>query len=135
MARILFLDDMSERQEAAREIAKKLDVEIYSAYDAEAAINRLENNLFSAASLDHDLAEEHYGRSYTESPPASGIEVARWIAEHSTPTLVMVHSWNPVGSTNMVNVLCDNPSLRVFKEIFSRPVFEQFLRIVLEEKR
>mgnify|MGYP003439382144 CR=1 FL=1 len=58
------------------------------------------------AFLDHDLADEHYSEPYASSSSTvhSGRAVARWIAEHGTPPVVVIHSFNPDGAQAMANI-------------------------------
>lgn len=104
--KILFLDDMEARHQAFRDYAENHIVT--HVYTAEEAIKALERETFDAAALDHDLAEEHYQQigTYVESGRnRSGRAVARWIAEHGTPKLALVHSFNPDGSREMAHAL------------------------------
>jgi CheY-like chemotaxis protein len=106
---ILFLDDMEERHDLATAIAKEHGHEIIHAYTAEQAIWFLGKAHVDAASLDHDLADEHYSGPYaspaTGGTAHSGRAVARWIAEHRKPPRVLVHSFNPVGAKAMIETL------------------------------
>jgi hypothetical protein len=61
-------------------------------------------------SLDHDLADEHYGDSggYMGGPSyreMTGYDVVLYMAEHSIwPEVVRVHSANPVGARAMAQL-------------------------------
>lgn len=76
---------------------------------AEEAIAVLKTGLVKKASLDHDLAWEHYpwndsGQPYIEQ---TGYSVVCWMEENNVwpPEGVSVHSQNPVGSRRMRDVL------------------------------
>lgn len=107
--RILFLDDMEVRHTTARAAAEAHGHEMISAYTAEDAIGWLEREAFDVAFLDHDLADEHYSAPYaspsTGGTAHSGRAVARWIAEHGTPPIVVIHSFNPDGARAMAETL------------------------------
>ena len=105
--KILFLDDMKARHDAFDDYAKGHDVS--HAWTAEDAIRMLASESFDAASLDHDLADEHYSAPYASPAMGgtahSGRAVAREIARAGAPMRVMVHSFNPDGSREMCQIL------------------------------
>ena len=109
--RVLFLDDMEARHQLARDIAATCDIVLDHAYTAEDAISRLGSSSFDAASLDHDLADDHYSGPYVSPAMGgtahSGRAVARWIAKHGGPKKVLVHSFNPDGALSMVRTMRD----------------------------
>jgi CheY-like chemotaxis protein len=89
-------------------------------WTAPKAIEALDSHKpFDLVMLDHDLAEEHYltlseGMSEDRLPgqdeyaPGTGMDVAEHIAAmpvDKQPKLVIVHSYNPLRSVEMYNVL------------------------------
>lgn len=75
------------------------------------AIKELATGKYDFASLDHDLAPEHY--PWLEKTPedyvdATGYDVVKWLEEHPEfwPARgTCVHSANPVGRENMLVVV------------------------------
>lgn len=61
------------------------------------------------ASLDHDLADEHYpwrGVDYEQYTEKCGYDVVKWMMSHSIfPVKVIIHTMNPVGAANMIKEL------------------------------
>ena len=72
---------------------------------AEQAIRMLEKySPYDLVSLDHDLG----GNICCPSDEVSGYVVAKYISEmpiDKLPKCVVIHSFNPVGAENMINVL------------------------------
>src|ERR1039458_5643495 len=66
-------------------------------------------------SLDHDLGAEvpFHNQHDTpnenlrgSSPDGSGYDLVRWMVTHRlVPSIVRIHSWNPVGAERMANAL------------------------------
>ena len=103
--KILFLDDDPGRIRKARlQFANDFLIE---AETAEQAIEMLERESpFDLVSLDHDLG----GNIYCPSDEVSGYAVAKYISsmpKDKLPGRVIIHSFNPVGAENMINVLTD----------------------------
>lgn len=101
--RILFLDDDYERLELAK---KNFDGhDLYLATTVKEAINCLEDaSPFDMVYLDHDLG----GKQMVESGESTGYEVAEFIKQmpkYLLPKRVIIHSFNPVGALNMLNLL------------------------------
>lgn len=78
---------------------------------ADEAIALLKTGAVTQASLDHDLAPEHY--PFAEVPEAeykekTGYTVVLWMEENNVWPVdgVTVHSMNPVGRTRMMVVIC-----------------------------
>lgn len=75
------------------------------------AVRAMRTFRYDWASLDHDLADEHYFHLATTGWPEpepdlkekTGYQFALWMAEHKLwPTHgVMIHTHNPVGARNM----------------------------------
>lgn len=114
--RVLFLDDSPERrQRAQRELIGHV---VFMAQDAPEAIHWLDTaERFDLAMLDHDLG----GRVYTHDEPIPGPEgngqlVANHIAAmlpENRPSVVVVHSFNPIGAGRMVDTLVYSGYLRM----------------------
>lgn len=120
--RVLTLDDMEIRQHAFRRWF--LTHEHECVYTAPEAIRLLGGPAYDIVMLDHDLAEEHYltvseGLSEVVLPgeptysPGTGMDVVDFIVAQkradapNAPKLVIVHSWNPTRSIEMVARLRD----------------------------
>jgi CheY-like chemotaxis protein len=101
--KILFLDDDSIRIRQARIDFVKDELSV--AETAGQAIHMLEKNSpYDLASLDHDLG----GNIYCPSDEVSGFAVAEYISKmhkEKMPKQVVVHSFNPDGAANMMQVL------------------------------
>lgn len=134
--RILFLDDMEARHAAFGAYAQRYGFLVDHAYTAEQAIIMLETGFpYVAASLDHDLADEHYRMPYSSPSMGgtahSGRAVARWIAEHGRPRFVMIHSFNPDGAEAMKDALLSNKdSALVFRAPFGPNSCESWLSML-----
>jgi hypothetical protein len=122
--KILFLDDMPVRHEAF--LRNHIGHSVDQVWDAKQAIERLNENVYDVACLDHDLAEEHYEQFEAhEYSPGTGMDVVDYICVmplEKRPKNVIIHSLNPRG-VEMVNRLLDagvramrapfRPSLRI----------------------
>jgi len=101
--KILFLDDNINRREYARK--QFSNDEYFEAETAEEAIKLLnEQSPFYLVSLDHDLG----GKTFVLSNEESGYWVAKHIAQmplSMRPTKVIIHTYNPAGSRNMMDEL------------------------------
>ena len=113
MDRVLILDDDEDRHVAFRK--KYPTAELTHVYTSKEAIKKLENESFDWVFLDHDLG----GQMMVKSGDDTGYEVANWMSEHidRLPTKgILLHSLNPVGRKNMMNVL-----RRVDIDVYDRP--------------
>lgn len=95
---------MRIRHDAFDRLCDGLDVEVWHAYSAKDAIQRLRNVArFNCAFLDHDLER---------GDAEDGWVVAEYIALHmdrgQQPLNVVIHSWNHNGARNMENILRDH---------------------------
>jgi CheY-like chemotaxis protein len=81
-----------------------METEIYSAVDAEAAVDLLDHEKFDIMFLDHDLGTVELMDINDEK---SGSVVAKHMAEnHPSPrACVIIHSQNPAGSQYMYQTL------------------------------
>lgn len=100
--RILFLDDNHDRHHAFRSLS--IGHVVDHAYTARQAIDFLRENRYDLVSLDHDLDwQATAGLTPLEE---TGYVVADFIAAmESAPTVVNVHSLNPVGAARMMDTL------------------------------
>lgn len=105
MLKILILDDDHKRH---RKFSKNFGTEdlkhVFTSHDA---IRCLECHDYDYVFLDHDLN----GKIMEESGPDTGYEVAEWIAnnpDRQPNKLVIVHSLNNIGASNMQSVLKDS---------------------------
>lgn len=75
------------------------------------AIDMLKTGLVQYASLDHDLAEEHYaGGGYCDTgyeAAATGYDVCKWMVDNNVypTTFLKFHTANPVGRINMTQLI------------------------------
>lgn len=101
--KVLFLDDDKDRMKHARR--HFMNETLSEAETAQDAIKMLEKySPYDLVSLDHDLG----GNIYCPSDDNSGYAVAKYISKmpkELLPKHVVIHSFNPVGSQNMINVL------------------------------
>lgn len=81
------------------------------AHTAAEAIERLKKGDVTQASLDHDLAPEHYvvkpGDPYSHCGDMCGCAVVKWMEENEVwpEHGVIVHSQNPAGAARMRQVI------------------------------
>ncbi len=113
-ARILFLDDMRERQESfQRQLVGTGLSSPWCAWDGEQAQKLIAEKDFDVVFLDHDLADDQYaehksGIVTVASKALSGTEIADQIAalpKARRPKLAVVHSWNRYGANRMATAL------------------------------
>lgn len=94
--KILILEDSPERVSAfLARIPGPHDLTFCNT--AQDCIQHLKSEIYDWLSLDHDLAD-------AETPnPGTGYDVAKWLEENPdrVPGVVMVHSANPVGQSNL----------------------------------
>lgn len=103
--KILFLDDNINRCEYARERFKGQDYFEANTTDEAIAILKAQSR-FDLVYLDHDLG----GKTFVPSNEESGYWVAKFISEmpfSKRPYKVVVHTYNPAGARNMMDVLKD----------------------------
>jgi CheY-like chemotaxis protein len=103
--RVLLLDDDTRRHTwfSKRFTGDLLDI----ADDVSAAIHLLEENVYDAIFLDHDLLPEHYGSNESDEKH-SGLAVAAWLAARpqiQPASTIIVHTRNADGAMRMVEQL------------------------------
>lgn len=102
--KILILDDCGVRHDLCDRLLGD-EHDLTHTYTVEQAIARLDEREFDLAMLDHDLGGPHTGKV-----------VARHIAKTGHPEFVLVHSWNPVGASDMCQIL--RPKVTVLRSPF-----------------
>jgi CheY-like chemotaxis protein len=113
--KILVLDDDETRLASFRK--KLIGHVVECVKESKEAIRALENDLFDAVSLDHDLG----GQVFQKSGENTGYEVAQWLHDHEDrkPKTIIIHSFNPAGAKNMMDLLpgaIHNPGVWLLKE-------------------
>lgn len=74
-----------------------------TAADAIRVIEEFKDDEYLFLDLDHDLGE---GNEIDDDIAPSGYDICRWIVEHQIPLIGFhIHSMNPVGVTNMRQLL------------------------------
>lgn len=100
-ARVFVLEDNSKRLSW---FCERLPDAAF-AYDANTAITRLANEQFDVLFLDHDLQP----RLMDSGEEDTGYTVAKFLASeqniHNRDCQIIVHSWNPAGAANIVNLI------------------------------
>lgn len=94
----VFLDDVRQLEDQFWNID---ETEWVTARTVDEAIRHLETGEVEIISLDHDLGEFN---------PETGYDVAKWIEEKVAtsdfiPPTIWVHSMNPVGRRNIIQVI------------------------------
>ena len=106
--RVLFLDDDKGRVDSFKENhLDRKDLKIVWAETANEAILEFGEHHWDIVCLDHDLGE--FGNC-SGMHPGTGMDVVDWMIDNMRgdipkPELVVVHSWNPVRATEMVERL------------------------------
>lgn len=100
----LFLDDVRNPPDSSWSVVRSYDEFVKFVLD---------NGVPDVVSFDHDLAIDHYPffeqspthtipyDSYTEK---TGYHAAQWLVGQGYPKIVIVHTQNPVGAMNIINV-------------------------------
>ena len=108
----LFLDDFRMPKDVydylLQPIYISVEWEIVRNYD-EFVKTIIEKGIPEIISLDHDLADEHYGSqvSYDQYTEKTGYHCAKWLIYYcidnnkKLPTEILIHSMNTVGSLNI----------------------------------
>ncbi len=84
--------------------------EIYITRTVSETLAQLAHQSFDVVSLDHDLGGEQMVDSHSET----GYEVAKFISKMSDPPkVIIVHTFNPTGASNMMSVMKNLKVLRI----------------------
>jgi hypothetical protein len=105
---VFLLDDDRRRHEWFRKRFKGDYLEI--AEGVEEALTALQDGVYDAIFLDHDLLPEHY-KSSAHDDERTGYAIAKWLAEHPAlhrASYIIVHTRNADGAIRMVEILRDN---------------------------
>jgi CheY-like chemotaxis protein len=103
--RILIVEDNAERIKAFIDNYTSI-AKLSLVLDTKDAIGTLEeNDPFDVIFLDHDLG----GETMVQSGKGTGYEVAQWLVDNpdKMAQFVILHSLNPTGRLNMLEVLTD----------------------------
>jgi len=98
---ILILEDDHERHEAF--LRNLIGANVVIVETATDAIQELSKSVWDYLFLDHDLG----GQQMVESGPGTGYKVALWLEQNPDrqPENIIIHSYNPYGSTMMKKAL------------------------------
>jgi CheY-like chemotaxis protein len=132
-ARVLFLDDMSERHKTFRGVTSELDVIIDAAYSASEAIQALKDRPYDQVFLDHDLSEDDI-MSVVGQPTRvpTGMTVVDFICVmEEPPREIFIHTCNDPAGWEMHRRLHEaHPGINVRKLPF--PHLIHFIEISQE---
>jgi CheY-like chemotaxis protein len=112
--KILILEDSCERIKIMSETFINDNMVVTNC--AETAIEFLNNIKFDLIMLDHDLGGDVYVNINDEN---TGSEVCRKINKLNKDSIVVIHSWNKVGGTNMALLLKDKEFSNINKSFFN----------------
>jgi CheY-like chemotaxis protein len=101
--KILILDDDEIRQRLFKKKYSDPLFDLTQCYDVKSTIENLKTETYDYIFLDHDLGSQQM----VDSGDNTGYEVAVWINENLNyiPRCIYIHSLNPAGRKNMVQVL------------------------------
>ena len=123
LPRVLILEDSEQRIKLFKEfLGGKCRLHIYKT--AWSAITNIQNLKYDLILLDHDLG----GRVYVteDSENGTGYDVAKAIPNTiNKTTLVVVHSFNPTGVHNILNVLPNAKYIPFGEQLFKSIKFPE----------
>lgn len=101
MKNILILEDSDSRIEHFNKNFKNVNITFTKT--SKECVELLIKNTYDYLFLDHDLGD----KVFCESDDNSGFMVAKWLSENidRKPNNIYIHSLNPIGQRNMINVL------------------------------
>lgn len=112
---ILFVDDMESRLKTFRSILDRLHIPYYIRFRTSPEVTTTQDFEWAdLAMLDHDMCESHYGElpcPKSKAPQCkcqTGEDLAKRISgmvKEMRPALTVVHTLNPSGGANMMDVL------------------------------
>ena len=116
-SRVLILEDDWGRVIEFKNKFPDSDYELDVVENADEAIELLKEHVYSLICLDHDLDGEVYVNSLD---PNTGYQVTVWMSKNkhvNIDTPVVIHSYNPVGASNMFTALaCTNHKGKVVRQ-------------------
>ena len=116
MKLVLLLEDDQNRIDWFEKEFKKYDYIAHITEDVEEAKNWLRENKYELIFLDHDLGGK---QMVSSDEPDTGFQVAKMIHEtKNVDTRIIIHSWNPIGVSNMQNILFENKCPNVITAMF-----------------
>ena len=130
MASIFILEDTTERIEEFKNIFKNHLDNVYIATNYEEALSLLSSIPFDILFLDHDLGGNQIvtkdnWEKFLETEEKSGSDVARWLIENITNSpLIVVHSYNPYGAKNMLDILTKAGFQVILAPFYTKPFFK-----------
>lgn len=122
--KILFLDDEINRHHSfIRWIATQHTVDY--CVTAKQAIERLKENTYDIAFLDHDLG----GKTFVTEIEETGYEVVLNFNKINKPDLVIIHSFNPDGGKRMYDhVRLNYPHIQCLRSNFGSTQFIELVK-------
>lgn len=128
--RVLVVDDDQSRHDFFRRAYNTIDDVLIQAYDYDNAILEISSTPYSfdLMFLDHDLSGAATALAPWDHFEKTGSDIAEYIARDLDPQecvdmKIYVHSMNPIGRVNMVNIL-KKAGFNVFNAPFSSLVFD-----------
>lgn len=104
---ILILEDNIDRINKFKELFDNQELFIFD--NVKDAYHACVNNEFAVMFLDHDLDNRIWVNSNEEN---TGYQFIKYLVENNNHqcknSLIYIHSMNPVGANNMLNLLLDN---------------------------
>ena len=125
---ILIVEDNKFRIQKFKEELSLHDT-LFITDNTKLAIGYLQKNKVNVVFLDHDLKDKHYVVYDENDGEDTGREVAEFLANTMFDGLVVIHSWNPVGSKVMEDVL-NTAGVKISRAIFGMPEFEHVLKLI-----
>lgn len=130
---IVIVEDNKFRIEAFKQKLESNNT-LFITDNTKLAIKYLQKNKVNVVLLDHDLKDKHYMVYDENDGEETGREVAEFLANTKFEGLVVIHSWNPVGSKVMEDVLI-NGGVEVVRAIFGMPEFVHVLGLIKERSK
>lgn len=119
--KLLFLDDDPHRHALFSNFFAKNDhVQIDHVTTCDEACEALEAVKYDVAYLDHDLSvKDNYCEPGSITHAKTGSDVAKYIVENlssaNIPTLIIIHSFNPVGAKYMQDLFNDKDIKNIWR--------------------
>lgn len=135
--KILFLDDDDNRHSAFVRGLIGFGHDIDHTFTHDHCLEYLKANTYDVIFLDHDLNFEKYSSVRKDEKTGkvtelTGAHVAKVVAElpdEKLPKFVVVHSWNPDGANNMLNILTIR-GIKTVRWVFAPQIPHQLLQML-----